>query len=144
MPTKTESQLTFNQLPLDRLLSPGSQAGRQFVTRMAKQIDGAQRTIWVELLSLPDQTHPQLLLQSQTGHGILLPNTTSRRRKGVGKTETEKPITPIPSPTDVFGKESFSEASTKYGSGNAGQGLKCPFTAHSKVGYSHASIKEPL
>lgn len=36
MPTKTESQLTFNQLPLDRLLSPGSQAGRQFVTHMAK------------------------------------------------------------------------------------------------------------
>lgn len=36
MPMKTESQLTFNQLPPDRLLSPGSQAGRQFVRSMAK------------------------------------------------------------------------------------------------------------
>lgn len=45
----------------------------------------------------------------------MFPNTTSKRGKGVGKTEIEKPISPIPSPTDVYGTELSNEAGTKPG-----------------------------
>lgn len=126
MPTKTESQLTFNQLPLNKLLAPASPAGRQFVTCMAKTNRwGTKNHLgWAPLSPWSNTSTAATAVTNRAWHFV--PNTTSKRGKSEGKTEIEKPITLIPSPTDVYGKELSSDASTKAGQELLGRDWSVP------------------
>lgn len=94
MPTKTESQLTFNQLPLDRLFSPASQAGRQFVTCMAKTNRwGTKNHLgWAPLSPWSNTSTAATAVTNRAWHFVSKHNL--QKRKGCGENwnrETNKP-----------------------------------------------------